>query len=154
MLSSSSRRWIGRLAQQRISRSSNNTTRRYMAEMPVPQSSQAVLFEGHPKNEGWESTIAWWYSSSFILICLVLGAKPETNIRVWAQQEARARMKLQEEGQTEFEFGKHYQDVVSKQAKDSWDKFSFKTALRMTEDDDDDEDEDADDEDEEDEDDE
>jgi hypothetical protein len=113
---------------------------RGMAEMPVPQSSKAVVFAGHPMNEGWERTMIWWYSSSFILICMVLGTTPVTDIEVWAKQEAAARLKLAEEGQTEFVFGTHYQDQVSSNNGSTWDQFSLK-ALRMNDDDDDDDDE-------------
>jgi hypothetical protein len=119
---------------------SRHLLRRGMAEMPVPQSSKAVVFAGHPMNEGWERTMIWWYSSSFILICMVLGTTPVTDIEVWAKQEAAARLKLAEEGKTDFVFGTHYQDQVSKGNRSTWDQFSLK-ALRMNDDMDDDEEE-------------
>ena len=121
--------------------------RRAAGDMPVPQSSKAVLFDGHPAKEGWENTIKWWYSSSFVLICLVLGTTPETDISAWAQKEAAARLQLKAaDPSMEFEFGQHYQDKLEEQAKESWDLFSVK-AIRMTDEDDDDEEEDEDDDD-------
>lgn len=106
--------------------------------VPVPQSSTAELFAGHPKKEGWEWTIGWWYPSSFILICLVLGTTPETSIQSWAREEASARLALKEKGFTDFQFGVHYSNLSDEQMKSAWDKLS-KTATRMNEDDDDDE---------------
>jgi len=122
-----------------------------MANMPVPQSSKALPFEGHPRNEGWESTMTWWYASSFVLLVAVLGYAPETEIAAWAQAEARARLALKESGQVDeddggFEFGKHYQGVIQDQIRSKWDQFSMK-AVRMTDEDDDEEEEGEDDED-------
>ena len=111
------------------------------ANMPVPQSQKAVLFEGHPTNEGWESTMAWWYGTSLILIIGILGFAPQTEITAWANQEAAARLKLKAAGVEDFAFGTHYQDLTVKEAKEAWDTFSAK-ALRMNDDDDDDDDED------------
>jgi len=83
--------------------------RRNMAEMPVPQSQNAKIFDGHKTNEGWEGTLAWWYISSFALCVATFGMAPDTNIQAWAQQEAAARLKLKEESpDAVFEFGKHY----------------------------------------------
>jgi hypothetical protein len=114
----------------------NVTAKRYMAEMPVPQSSKAVLFEGHPKREGWEGVIAVWYGSSFLLICAILGTRPDTSIEAWAQQEAAARLAYN----GKLEFGTHYQDVMRTQASGTWDGLSRKM-LKFGEDDDDDDDE-------------
>jgi len=112
------------------------------SHVPVPQSMKAVLFDGHPSREGWETTMTWWYASSFVLLVAVLGYAPETEISVWAKQEAAARLHLKETGAvTEFEFGKHYQDLVEEQVSAGWDKFSVKS-MRMTDEDDDDEDDD------------
>ena len=108
--------------------------------VPVPQSSKAVLFAGHPKKEGWESTIAWWYSSSFILIVLVLNTTPDTSIESWAQQEARARLALKDKGFTDFQFGTHYYNLTEGELKSAWDTLSNK-ATKMNDDDDDDDDE-------------
>lgn len=120
--------------------------RRHMgSDMPTPQSQKAKLFEGHPENEGWEWTIAWFYTASAILIAGNLAFAPPTEITAWARKEAEARLALKEQGVQEFAFGTHYQDLSADQAKDVWDKFSAK-ALRMTDDDDDDEDEEEDDE--------
>jgi len=113
--------------------------------MPVPQSMQAKLWQGHPTSEGWESTMAWWYGTSFALLVAVLGFAPETEIAVWARQEASARLHLKETGAVEsLEFGKHYQDVVESQVESNWDKFTLKS-LKMNDDDDDDEDDEEDD---------
>ena len=150
MLSASARRFAGRSLS--VLRRSNvmkqpqqqqlQLQRRTMAEMPVPQSSKAVLFEGHPTNEGWESSVAWWYSTSFVLICLIMTTTPATDIEGWAQKEAAARLQLKEQNpDMEFKFGTHYQDVLKDQRKDGWDNFSLKS-VKMTDDDDDDEDED------------
>lgn len=114
----------------------NVTAKRTMAEMPVPQSSKAVLFEGHAKREGWEGVIAVWYTSSFILICAILGTRPDTTIESWAQQEAIARLAYD----GKLEFGTHYQDIAKPQTNGTWDGFSRKT-LKFGDDDDDDEEE-------------
>lgn len=115
--------------------------RRFGSNMPVPQSQHAKLFAGHPESEGWESTIAWFYPTSFLLICAVLFFEPETGIDVWAREEAMARLKLKENGFTDFVFGVHYKDLSAEELKKTWDTFSVK-AIRMTDDDeDDDEDE-------------
>ena len=116
---------------------------RCLGAMPVPQSSKAKLFEGHATNEGWESTIGWWYATSAVLIIGILGFAPNTEITSWAKQEAAARLKLKEAGVEDFAFGTHYQDLTVSEAKEVWDNFSAK-ALRMNDDDDDDEDEDDD----------
>ena len=128
-----------------ILRRSTVTLRRSLAEMPVPQSSKAKLFQGHPTNEGWESTVAWFYPLSFFLIVAILGFTPNTEITTWARQEAQARLKLKEAGFTDFKFGTHYQDLTVNQAQEALEKFNAK-ALRMNDDDDDDEEEEEDDE--------
>ena len=93
----------------RISRYSNGARRAMGSDMPVPQSQKAVLFQGHPTNEGWEFTIAWWYTTSAVLLVGILGFAPQTEISVWARQEAEARLQLKEEGFDNFVFGNHYQ---------------------------------------------
>ena len=118
---------------------------RRLGAMPVPQSQKAELFKGHPTNEGWESTMAWWYGTSFILIVGILGFAPPTEISAWAKKEAAARLKMKEQGVEDFAFGTHYQEMTVAEAKNVWDKFTEK-ALRMN-DDDDEEDEDDEDED-------
>ena len=120
---------------------------RRLAAMPVPQSQKAKLFEGHPTNEGWEYTIAWWYGTSFILLVGILGFAPPTEITAWAKKEAEARLKLKEQGVQDFAFGTHYQDLTVTEAKDVWDKFTTKAMRMNDDDDDDDEDEDDDDDD-------
>jgi hypothetical protein len=144
MFSKSSRALSGMTARlaQRSSRSSQGLSavqRRTMAEMPVPQSSKAVLFEGHHR-EGWESTIAWFYPTSFALIVLILAGAPVTDIELWANKEAEARLKLKSEGFTDFQFGTHYQTLSAAERAEVWEKFSMK-ATRMTDDDDDDDEE-------------
>ena len=133
MLSSLSRSLVRRTCAQR----------RHLGAMPVPQSQKAVLFEGHPTNEGWESTVAWWYATSAIMLVGILGFSPQTDIGSWAKQEAAARLKLKAAGVEDFAFGTHYQDLTVDEAKQAWDNFSTK-ALRMNDDDDDDDEEDED----------
>jgi len=118
---------------------SKTPQRRTMAEMPVPQSSKAVLFQGH-HSEGWESTIAWFYPVSFGLIVLILAGAPVTDIEPWAKKEAEARLALKAQGFTDFEFGKHYQAASKEQLVSNWDKFSAR-ATRMNDDIEDDEEE-------------
>jgi hypothetical protein len=143
MFSKSSRALSGLTA--RMAQRSNNKSslfpaqRRTMAEMPVPQSSKAVLFEGHHK-EGWESTIAWFYPTSFALIVFILAGAPVTDIEAWANKEAEARLKLKSEGFTDFQFGTHYQTLSADERQQVWEKFSMK-AIRMSDDDDDDDEE-------------
>lgn len=115
-----------------------STAIRCLAAMPVPQCEKAVLFEGHPTNEGWESTVAWWYGTSAVLLVGILGFAPNTEITAWAKKEATARLKMKEQGVEEFVFGTHYQELSLSEAKDAWEKFSAK-AVRMNDDDDDDE---------------
>ena len=110
-----------------------------MANMPVPQSSKAILFEGHPTNEGWESTLMWFYPLSFVLTVAVFNYAPETEIQTWARQEAEARMALGP-GAT-IEYGVHYQNLQQEATQSQWEKFAEK-AFSLNEDDDDDDDED------------
>ncbi|GAX17048.1 hypothetical protein FisN_5Hh433 [Fistulifera solaris] len=125
----------------------NVTAKRGMGAMPVPQSSKAVLFEGHPKREGWEGVIAVWYTSSFLLISAVLGTRPDTSIEAWAQKEAAARLAYN----GTLEFGTHYQDVMRTQASGTWDGMSRKMLKFGEDDDDEDEEEEEEEEDDEDE---
>ena len=114
------------------------------SHMPKPQSEDAVLFGGHSTQpEGWETTIHVGYATSLVLCCIILFFEPETGIDNWANQEARARLKLKEEhGWTNdmFQFGVHYQNLNEAEVKEQWDKFSS-NALKMNEDDDDDDEE-------------
>jgi hypothetical protein len=108
--------------------------------MPIPQSLNAELFPGRV-TEGWETTIGVWYVSSFIIICGIVAFQPNDGIDVWAAREAQARLDLKENhGFTDFEFGKHYQDVQEEKMKNAWDVFARK-AFNMSDDEDDDEDE-------------
>lgn len=125
----------------RLSRASSRLiNRRRFAAMPVPQSSLAKPFEGHPRGEGWESTMTWFYATSSVLLVAILGFAPETEIETWAKQEARVRLAMTDAGQGDFEFGVHYQNVAKEATKTKWDKFSLKS-MRMTDDDDDDDEE-------------
>jgi ESSS subunit of NADH:ubiquinone oxidoreductase (complex I) len=107
--------------------------------VPVPRSAQAKLFAGHDTNQGWESTVYFYYTLSTLLIIGVLGFAPDTTISSWAKQEAAARLHLKEQGVVkEFEFGKHYLDMVDDDVKRNWDKFDAKSVQFMKDDDDDD----------------
>lgn len=100
-------------------------------DMPVPQSMKSVFAEGHATNEGWETTIAWFYPTSFLILVWIFAFEPETDIRTWARQEARARMAIKKENPDfKFEFGKHYQGMSDDELRSEWDNFSRK-ALNM-----------------------
>ena len=134
---------IARASFRRSAVQARSTTVRRMGGghfAPVTQNHKAKLFEGHPTNEGWEWTIGWWYTTSFIMIVGILGFTPNTDITAWARQEAEARLKLKEAGFEDFVFGTHYQDLSVEEAKEVWDKFSAKS-MRMNDEDDDEEDE-------------
>lgn len=81
--------------------------------MPKPQSSEAQLWQGHPTHkEGWETTTYVTYAVSTVLLVLAIGFTPETSIKVWASNEAQARLdikdKLGDGEEFTLEFGKHY----------------------------------------------
>jgi ESSS subunit of NADH:ubiquinone oxidoreductase (complex I) len=118
--------------------------RRMGSDMPVPQSQNAPLWHGHSvKKEGWEEYMYFYYAAGIVLQAAVLLATPETSIESWARAEAKARLYLASSskgGQTEFEFGKHYQDVVEAENLELWSQFAAK-AVTPGDDDDDDEDE-------------
>ena len=97
---------------------------------PVPQSQYAKFAEHAPKNEGWESTLMWWYPSSLLLLFWIHAFEPDTDIRGWANAEARARLELRRQGMTDFKFGTHYQYLSDDELQKEWDDFSTK-ALRM-----------------------
>ena len=79
--------------------------------MPVPQSQNAPLWHGHTvAKEGWEESMYFYFAASVVLQVAIIYGAPETSIESWARAEAKARLKLAAAGQTEFEFGKHYQD--------------------------------------------
>jgi hypothetical protein len=126
--------------QQPLLQSLQLTIRRTMADMPVPQSSKAVLFGGHPRSEGWESTMAIWYGTSSLLLVAILGMTPDSEIETWAKQEAAARLGMSSDEQAKLEFGTHYLTVKKQKVAQNWDKFSSK-ATRWDADDDDDDDE-------------
>ena len=123
-----------RTTNNNVTTTTTTTTRRRLAsdhhDIPVPQSQFAKFAEHSPKNEGWESTIAWWYPSSLLIIFCIYAFEPETDIRSWANAEARARLELKRQGMTEFKFGTHYQDLSAGDLQKEWDDFSTK-ALRM-----------------------
>lgn len=136
----------------------NAVVRRHLANMPVPQSSRAQLFENHPIREGWETTMLVWYTSSLALIVAVLGFTPESGIDAWAQQEAQLRLNAAASHGSVVPFGEHLAnrgegervlassvDVVADETMAAWDKFSSRS-MRWDVDDDDDEEEEEDDE--------
>ena len=127
-----------------LHRSKLSFQRRTMGgDMPVPQSQTAPLWHGHTvKNEGWETTIYFYYAAGLLLQAAVLLGAPETSIESWARPEAQARLVLKSQipNQT-FEFGTHYQDLMTKQNLDLWSQFAAK-AITPGEDDDDDDEED------------
>ena len=129
----------------------NQQTRKMGSDMPVPQSQNAPLWNGHTvKKEGWEEYIYFYYFAGFVLQAAVLMGAPETSIESWARPEAAARLYLASEaggGHTEFEFGTHYSEIIKKEQVELWNKFNDKSINPGEDDDDDDEDEDDEDED-------
>eukprot|EP00522_Entomoneis_paludosa_P011887 CAMPEP_0172440176 /NCGR_PEP_ID=MMETSP1065-20121228/903_1 /TAXON_ID=265537 /ORGANISM="Amphiprora paludosa, Strain CCMP125" /LENGTH=121 /DNA_ID=CAMNT_0013188959 /DNA_START=253 /DNA_END=618 /DNA_ORIENTATION=- len=121
--------------------------------MPVPQSAHAKPFE-HSVPEGWESSVAFFTGLSVVILTAHYFFVPDTTIESWAYNEAAARLRLKEEhGFTNFEFGKHYQDMEEDARKEKWEELSNKTfhPFKEEEEDDDDDDEDDDDDDDDDE---
>jgi hypothetical protein len=113
------------------------------SDMPVPQSQHAPLWGGHTvANEGWETTMYFYSAVAIVLQTAIIMGAPETSIESWARPEAKARLLLASQGQTEFEFGKHYQDVVNEQNLEVWKKFGDRAVIPGEDDDDDDDDED------------
>ena len=145
MLSSRSVSTLARRAALRrvaVANNATKTSKRFGSDMPVPNSMKARLWEGHPQvEEGWEKSIYFYYGVSLVSIIAILNFSPDTSIEAWAQNEARARLKLKDQGFTDFEFGKHYQNELMNEEASKWDKFTTK-AIKPGEDDDDDEDED------------
>eukprot|EP00934_Nitzschia_sp_Nitz4_P003165 Nitzschia sp. Nitz4//scaffold377_size13714//2233//2765//NITZ4_008968-RA/size13714-processed-gene-0.12-mRNA-1//-1//CDS//3329549671//3155//frame0 len=118
-------------------------SRRWMgSDMPVPQSQHAPLWNGHKvAKEGWEESMYFYFAVSFVLQVAIINFAPETSIESWARPEAQARLNLAAAGQTEFEFGKHYQTVEKNQTLSVWERFADRSTI-PGEDDDDDDDED------------
>jgi hypothetical protein len=115
--------------------------------MPVPQSQNAPLWNGHTvQKEGWEESMYFYFAAGIVLQAAVLLLAPETSIESWARPEAKARLYLQSKGQTEFEFGTHYQDVVEKENLELWSQFAQKSVTPGEDDDDEDEEEEEEDE--------
>jgi hypothetical protein len=88
--------------------------RRGMADMPVPQSASALPFAGAEAsaNEGWETTVAWWYGSTALFLGAMFVCSPANDIETWAQQEAAARLQLKAADPSFVpQFGQHYQYV-------------------------------------------
>lgn len=112
--------------------------------MPLAQSNKAKLFEGHPVNEGWESTTHTCYAITAIMLLTLATTTPTTDIDEWARQEVLARMKVEAlKGVDAVKFGKHYQDeVTSLSMSDQWDKFTAKSTRVGDEEDEDEEDDD------------
>jgi hypothetical protein len=130
-------------------RRQQQTTRKMGSDMPVPQSQNAPLWNGHTvKHEGWEEYIYFYYFVGLVLQAAVVFGAPETSIESWARPEAQARLYLASEaggGQTEFAFGTHYQELIKNEQVELWDKFNGKAMNPGDDDDDDDDDEDEDD---------
>ena len=113
---------------------------------PESQSMKAELFGGHEKDTGWETVTYGTYAAATLLLGMIAMA-PDTSITTWASGEARARLKLKEEGKIDkLEFGVHY-DTDAKFNYES--KFPDNPFDEDLDDDDDDDDEDDDDDDEE-----
>jgi hypothetical protein len=111
--------------------------------MPVPQSQHAPLWHGHSvQKEGWEEYLYFYYAVGILLQAAILMVTPETSIESWARSEAKARLYLASKGQTEFEFGKHYQDAVELENLELWSQFAAKAVTPGEDDDDEDEEED------------
>jgi hypothetical protein len=108
--------------------------------VPVPQSQNAPLWGGHTvAKEGWEETIYFYYAAAVILQAAVILGAPETSIESWARPEAQARLRLAAQGQTEFQFGTHYQEVEKQASLEIWNKFADRSTIPGDDDDDDDE---------------
>ena len=107
--------------------------------MPVPQSQTAKLWEGHSvAKEGWEESVYVLSTIAIILhVCVYMA--PETSIESWARAEAQARLRLAAQGQTEFEFGTHYQDLEKQASLEVWNKFADRSTIPGDDDEDDEE---------------
>ncbi len=117
--------------------------RRWMgSDMPVPQSQNAPLWHGHKvAHEGWEESMYFYYAVGFLLQAAIVFGAPETSIESWARAEAQARLRLAADGQTEFEFGTHYQDLEKQASLEVWNKFANRSVIPGDDDDDEDDDE-------------
>jgi hypothetical protein len=103
-------------------RRQQQTTRKMGSDMPVPQSQNAPLWNGHTvKHEGWEEYIYFYYFVGLVLQAAVVFGAPE------------------------FAFGTHYQELIKNEQVELWDKFNGKAMNPGDDDDDDDDDEDEDD---------
>lgn len=122
---------------------SGAAARRWMGgNMPVPQSQNAPLWGGHTvAKEGWEESVYFYYAAGIILQAAVILGAPETSIESWARPEAQARLRLAAQGQTEFEFGTHYQEVEKQASLEIWNKFADRSTIPGDDDDDDEDDE-------------
>ena len=113
------------------------------SDMPVPQSQNAPLWHGHSvKKEGWEEHWYFYMIVGTLMQALIITCAPETSIESWARPEAKARLMLAAKGQTEFEFGKHYQDVVDDSHDELWNKYAERAVIPGDDDDDDDDEDD------------
>jgi hypothetical protein len=83
------------------------------AHMPVPQSMIAE-FPAKPTGADWETIANVVWPVAFLLAIYSANVIPD-DCEAWAQQEARARLKLKEQGFTNFQFGVHYQDLNSEE---------------------------------------
>tara|TARA_B110000305_G_C19075817_1_gene463848 strand:- start:316 stop:648 length:333 start_codon:yes stop_codon:yes gene_type:complete len=67
------------------------------------------------KVNGWEPYVYTSYILAGIILVVGVGFKPDTSIKTWANNEARARKALKQSGLvTEFKFGTHYNDIDKK----------------------------------------
>lgn len=142
-----------------VARPAALASRRTMAggggHQPVSRSMEAKLFEGHPENEGWETTIYVTYATSLVLLTFALGFAPDTSIKTWASSEARARLELQAQGKLDQPvFGVHYDTPENKYEFESKNPDNPFDEEEDDEDDEEDEEEEGDDEDDDDDDDE
>lgn len=130
-----------------VRRAPTAAVRRWMGgggHVPVPQSQNAPLWYGHTvQKEGWEESMYFYFAAGILLQAAVIMGAPETSIESWARPEAQARLKLASQGFTDFEFGKHYQDVEKQASMEVWNTYASRSVVPG---DDDDEEEDDDDE--------
>jgi hypothetical protein len=136
---------ISAMARARISSRAmlQQQRRRMGSDMPVPQSQNAPLWLGHKvENEGWEGAWYFYCTAGLLMQAAVIFGAPETSIESWARPEAKARLYLASQGQTEFEFGKHYQDVLKEAKMEVWTKYADRAVIPGDDDDDDDDDDD------------
>jgi hypothetical protein len=106
--------------------------------MPAPQSMIAE-FPAKRTYEAWEPYVfVLW--PLILVMTVAVSSSLSDDCEAWAQQEARARLALKEQGFTNFQFGVHYQDLKANEIEQLWDEQNAKTTT-MNDDDEDDDDE-------------